>query len=94
MERRGRNGMFTCSLGHGLWLLVVMKQPVTVWVDPGGRGAWDVALPDADEHIICETLEEASKIAYRCAADRRPSELIVRDAYHRVLRREQISGQQ
>lgn len=75
-------------------MLVVMKQPVTVWVDLDRRGAWDVVLPDADEHIICETLEEASKIAYRCAANRRPCELIVRDAYHRVLRREQISGQQ
>jgi hypothetical protein len=22
--------------------------PTTVWVDPTGRGAWDVALPDGD----------------------------------------------
>jgi len=64
----------------------------TVRVDISGRGAWEIALPDAGERVTCGTLEEASRVAHRCAADRRPSELIVRDAYHRVLRRELIDG--
>lgn len=63
-------------------------NPTTVHVDLNARGAWEVALPDQREHVTCRTLEEASRLAYRCAADRRPCELIVRDAYHRVLHHE------
>jgi len=62
----------------------------TVRVDISMRGVWEVALPDRGERVMCETLEEASRVAYRCAADRRPSELIMRDAYHRVVHRELI----
>ena len=62
----------------------------TVRVDISVRGAWEVALSDAGERMTCESLEEASRVAYRCAADRRPSELIVCDAYHRVVHRELI----
>jgi len=64
----------------------------TVRVDLSVRGAWEVALSEPGERVTCETLEEASRVAYRCAADRRPSELIVCDAYHRVVRRELIDG--
>ena len=66
----------------------------TVRVDIGVRGVWEVALSDPGERVTCETLEEASRVAYRCAADRRPSELIVCDAYHRVVRRELIDGRE
>jgi hypothetical protein len=65
-------------------------NPATVRVDINGRGGWDVALPDRGDRVTCETLEEASRVAYRCAADRQPCELIVCDAYHRVVRRELI----
>lgn len=64
----------------------------TVRVDIGVRGGWEVALSDRGERVTCETLEEASRVAYRCAADRRPSELIVCDAYHRVVHRELIDS--
>jgi hypothetical protein len=64
----------------------------TVRVDHSVGGAWDIALSDQREHVVCKTLDEASAVAYRCAADRRPCELVVRDAYHRVLRRELING--
>jgi hypothetical protein len=64
----------------------------TVRVDIGVRGVWEVALSDPGERVTCESLEEASRVAYRCAADRRPSELIVCDAYHRVVHRELIDG--
>ncbi len=66
----------------------------TVRVDIGVRGVWEVALSDPGERVTCETLEEASRVAYRCAADRRPSELIVCDAYHRVVHRELIDGRE
>jgi hypothetical protein len=62
----------------------------TVRVDISMRGVWVVALPDRGEGVMCETLEVASRVAYRSAADRRPSELIVCDAYRRVVHRELI----
>ena len=66
----------------------------TVRVDISVRGAWEVALSDPGERVTCETLEEANRVAYRCATDRRPSELIVCDAYHRVVHRELINGEE
>jgi len=67
--------------------------PTTVRVDLNGHGAWDVALTGEDEPITCDTLDDAREVASKFAAHRRPCELIVRDAYHRVLRREFINGQ-
>jgi hypothetical protein len=63
----------------------------TVRVDHSVGGRWEIALSDQREPIVCKTLEEASRVAYRCAADRRPCELVMLDAYHRVLRRELIN---
>jgi hypothetical protein len=70
----------------------VRMNLTTVRVDISVRGAWEVALSDPGERVTCETLEEANRVAYRCATDRRPSELIVCDAYHRVVHRELING--
>lgn len=67
-------------------------NPIMVRVDLNVRGAWEIALSDQRERVTCTTLEEASRVAHRCAADRRPCELIVCDAYHRVLHHELISG--
>jgi hypothetical protein len=67
-----------------------MSHP-TVCVEITARGAWEVVLPDRRERLTRETLEEASRVAYRCATDRRPCELIIRDAYHRVLQRKMIT---
>ena len=67
-------------------------NPTTVRVDISVRGAWEIELPDREHRVRCETLEEASRIAYRCAAERRPCELIVCDAYHRVVQRELIKA--
>lgn len=67
--------------------------PLTVWVDPNGRGAWDVALPDEPRRLTFQTLEAARNVAHRrSAASRHPCELIVHDAYHRVIQREIIDG--
>ena len=61
-----------------------------VRVDLGPRGAWEVVLPERVDRLRCKTLEEASRIAHRLAAARRPCELIVHDAYHRVVEHELI----
>lgn len=66
---------------------------VTVRVDLNSRGVWEVAIADQEERIVCRSLDEARTVASQCAARRRPCELIVCDAYHRVLRREHVNGQ-
>ena len=65
-------------------------KPIIVCIDPDGRGAWDLVISEDMEHVPCATLDDAKRVAYRRAADRRPCELIVRDAYHRVIDRELI----
>ena len=67
-------------------------NPITVHVDLNRQGCWEVALPDQGELVTLETLDDARRVAYLCAAHRRPCELIVCDAYHRVLYREFIDG--
>lgn len=55
-------------------------------------GEWEVALPGESELLTCDTLAQAQQLAYHCAAsDRRPCEVVVFDAYHRVLHRESIT---
>jgi hypothetical protein len=66
------------------------QSPITLCIDPDGRGAWDLVISEDREHVSCATLDDAKRVAYRRAADRRPCELIVRDAYHRVIDRELI----
>ncbi|HUO73866.1 MAG TPA: hypothetical protein VMU39_24045 [Solirubrobacteraceae bacterium] len=63
---------------------------MSVRVDRSPRGDWEVVLPDQADHVVCETLEDAKRIAYLCAAHRHPCELIVCDAYHRVVDHEYI----
>lgn len=69
-----------------------IEPPTVVSIDPDGRGAWEVVLPESREHVFCATLEDARLVACRSAASRRPCELIVRDAYHRVIKREVIGA--
>jgi hypothetical protein len=58
------------------------------------RGRWEVAVPGQRKGITCETLDEARRVAYLTVAHTRSCELIVHDAYHRVLDRELIDGHQ
>ena len=60
-----------------------------VRVDRNTHGEWEIELPDQSEPVTCETLEDAQRVAYLCAAHRSPCELIVCDAY--VLRHEVIN---
>ena len=68
-----------------------MPAPI-VHVDMNSRGAWEVAVPAPDQRVVCPSLEDAKRVAYLCAARRHPCELVVRDAYHRVVSCEVIDG--
>jgi len=66
----------------------------TVCVDQCARGRWEVVAPGGARPITCETLEEAERVAYRSLAGTHARELLVRDAYHRVLHHERIRAGQ
>ncbi|MGA9859498.1 MAG: hypothetical protein WBQ18_16655 [Solirubrobacteraceae bacterium] len=60
----------------------------TICIDTDGHGRWQV-MPDSGALVTCDTIDDARKVAYRRAAERRrPCELVVRDAYHRVVAHE------
>ena len=67
-------------------------EPVTVRVQPALGGRWEVVLPGRRTGLTYETLDDACKVAYRAAAHTRPCELVVHDAYHRVVHHEVING--
>jgi hypothetical protein len=71
--------------------MVSTNLPAIV-VDRTLDGHWEFELTDQHERVECETLADAKRIAYLSAALRHPCELVVRDAYHRVLHREVIDG--
>ena len=67
------------------------EDAATVRVELSPRG-WEITMPARRERVSCERLDEARGVAYLYAVRSRPCELIVRDAYHRVLERELITG--
>ena len=69
-----------------------MEPQLTVRVLLNPRGQWEVVLPGRRRPLRCQSLEEAERVAYRFASRRRPCEIVVHDAYHRVLRRDVING--
>lgn len=95
-ERAGFHGLHVSTLtdvelslsAHAL--SVPLSGSLTVEVDCGRRGDWTVTLPDHRAHLTYPTLDQALRAAQEHAALNRPVELIVRDAYHRVLHRELI----
>jgi hypothetical protein len=64
---------------------------VVVRVKHDGGGGWQVAAPDRDR-ITCQTLADARGAAYAAVARSERCELIVHDAYHRVLARELVNA--
>ena len=64
---------------------------LTIRVERTTRGRWQVAAPDR-ERILCETLDEARHAAYVSAARVSACELVVHDAYHRVLSCDRVNG--
>lgn len=69
-----------------------MKAPATISVDRASGGAWEVVRPDRAERVLCRSLDDALRVGYGFAADAEGCELVVRDAYHRVLRCERVSA--
>lgn len=63
-------------------------QDISIQVEFDAHGGWEVGLDDV--RIACETLDDARRIALLKAAHRRHCELVVRDAYHRVIQRQHI----
>ncbi len=64
-----------------------VRRTPTVQVGRDAGGAWKVLLPDGTPSATCETLSAARRVARRWAQDNPPSELIIHDAYHRVVLR-------
>ena len=70
-----------------------MAQPsLTVRVLLNARGQWEVVLPGRRRPLRCRDLDEAQRAAYVFAERSRPCEVVVHDAYHRVVRRDLING--
>lgn len=67
---------------------------VTIRVQRTPLGRWEVLVPGRRKGIICDTLDEARRVAYLAVAHKRPCELIVHDALHRVVHQELIAGHQ
>jgi hypothetical protein len=65
---------------------------VTVQIRFDGRGRWAVRMPRTEGQVTCETLDDARRVAFLCAARGRSCELIVYDAYDRVMQREFVEG--
>jgi hypothetical protein len=64
----------------------------TIRIDHDRHGEWEVELPDEVSPVVCDSLAEARRIAYRQAARRQPCELVILDAYHRVAHRELVAN--
>ncbi|MBV8218545.1 MAG: hypothetical protein JO325_08765 [Solirubrobacterales bacterium] len=65
-------------------------QDRVVLVDRDWHGDWEVLLPDGSTCVTCDTLDDARRLAHLQAARIRPCELVIRDAYHRVVGHEVI----
>ncbi len=63
-----------------------------VRVDLNRNGSWDVTLPVQLDPVTCGSIDEARRVAYRLAAGWRPCEVVMCDAYHRVVHRQLIDS--
>ena len=70
----------------------ISVHPLTVRVLRGARGQWEVVLPDRRRPLRCRDLEEAQRVAYVFAERSRPCEVVVHDAYYRVVRHDLTNG--
>jgi hypothetical protein len=57
----------------------------SVIVHPDRRGGWEVADIERRIRIPCNTLLDAREEAFRRAVDETPCDVVVHDAYHRVV---------
>jgi hypothetical protein len=70
--------------------LSARSDQATVCVEHSVRGGWTVLAPGRAGPITCETLEDAERLGHLSLARTHARELIVRDAYHRVLHHERV----
>ena len=68
------------------------REPKMVRVGRNGRGLWEIAMSDGSESVMCETFEVARRAGHAWATRACPCELIVRDAYGRVVQSKLIDG--
>jgi len=69
---------------------VESQRPPEVRVDRGHSGGWEVLLPDGGIYVVCDTLGDARRHARSAAGRRHPCEIVIRDAYHRVIERQSV----
>ena len=63
-------------------------------VTPNLRGGWNVRFSDRSAGLSVDTLDAALDVARHFAEDSHPCELVVRDAYHRVVQHRFIDGEE
>ena len=78
--------MATGKPGATLWL-------VKVDVTPNLRGGWDVRFSGLRPRQRCDSLAAAVHLAHVSAEEFHPCEVVIHDAYHRVVSREFIDGE-
>ncbi len=52
---------------------------------------WEVSLPARDQRVLCQSFQEAARRGYELAAMEVECEIVVHDAYHRVIRRQHLA---
>jgi hypothetical protein len=70
---------------------LVSVGPRTVRVDPSAGGRWVLTVAPGRRPVRCASLVEASRLAYQSAASADGCELIIHDAYHRVVVHEYVT---
>jgi hypothetical protein len=64
----------------------------TVRVLLNARGQWEVLTPHRLRPLRYNTLEEATRAAHAVASKEGPCELVVHDAYHRVVQTQHVDA--
>lgn len=82
----------TDVLLNSVWNAPAVEPSPTVDIRHRSRGGWEVALRDRTERLRCDTFDDARRLGYQLAARRTPCQLVVRDAYDRVVHRELVSS--
>lgn len=75
-------------------LRLTMTKTAIIEVDIGHGGRWKVQVDGHCQQETCRSLQDAHRVARDAAARRGECELVVRDAYHRVVRREYLQTPQ
>jgi hypothetical protein len=69
------------------------QRHLTVRVLLNARGQWEVLRPHCARPLRCTSLDDATREAYAVAARNAPCDLVVHDAYHRIVRSDHVGAQ-